>query len=122
MIAPTIALSWDVEESVNCDAQAIITNGTGDHVWLSCTATIGRGRLIWSKEEDIPVRIEIDLGTSLPWKNRERYEVPSSTFPMANMLYCRISDENCGLALKLDSSPQRDECDCSVRPGHVGLH
>jgi hypothetical protein len=60
MIAPTIALSWDEEESVNCDAQAIITNGTGDHVWLSCTTTIGRGRLIWSKEDDIPVRIEID--------------------------------------------------------------
>ena len=50
-------LRWNETQSVNCVAQGVITNGT-DHVWISCTNYLGRGRFILDANGD-PAEMEI---------------------------------------------------------------
>jgi hypothetical protein len=49
-------LEWNESESIECNAQGIISNGT-DNIWISCKKYIGRGKLVqWNSLNSTPSR------------------------------------------------------------------
>jgi hypothetical protein len=53
-----LLLNWAFNESQNCPAQGIVTNGT-EHFWLSCTSYIAHG-ILQLDEAGTPVGIVLD--------------------------------------------------------------
>lgn len=62
-------LEWNLTESIDCVAQAVVTNDT-DNLWISCTTYIAKGKFIFDeKEPKDPIGIELDYFNKDPLNN-----------------------------------------------------